>query len=48
MPHYCNQCESAIGRDEEASMVDGEILCLDCLESIEDEQKPDSNQEARS
>ena len=37
MTHYCNKCEQAMGREEEASLVDGKILCLDCLD---DKNKP--------
>lgn len=29
---YCSKCEQHCGRDEEATLVDGQILCLDCLE----------------
>jgi len=31
MTHYCYKCEEPMARDEEASLVDGKILCLDCV-----------------
>ena len=31
MTNYCNKCEQPMARDEEASLVDGDILCLNCL-----------------
>ena len=29
---YCDKCEQHCGRDEEATLVDGQILCLNCLD----------------
>ena len=35
---YCSKCEQHCGRDEEASLVDGKILCLQCsIDNKEDE-----------
>jgi len=31
MTNYCNKCEQPMARAEEATLIDGEILCLDCL-----------------
>jgi len=31
MTKYCDKCEEPMARAEEATLIDGEILCLDCL-----------------
>ena len=29
--NYCSKCEDKMARSEEATMIDGEILCLNCV-----------------
>jgi len=31
MTKYCDKCEEPMARAEEATLIDGERLCLDCL-----------------
>ena len=40
MPYYCDNCECAIGRDEEASLIVSKILCLDCAHCVSDSSPP--------
>ena len=36
--HMCEECEHVMARDEEATLHDGKILCLDCMLKVINEE----------